>query len=154
MWKYLLILIILVGGTSEAFAQPGRGMDSTSRARIHQAREIFLKEKLELTDKEAKAFFPVFREYESKIRRGGKNKKQGREKGDEPALELTEEAAKQRLLTQRKQRQRKLNMRVAAEDAYLKVLPAKKLVKLERAEHEFRQKLLSRLKQRREGGRH
>lgn len=151
MWKYLLI-VVLFFATLTAQAQPG--MKGERFNQIKEAREAFLKEKLSLTEEESETFFPVFWQYEARIRKVSKGFILNRQGKTESIGQLSEQDAEVLLMTNRKRKQEILSLGTEAEDAYLQILSARKVVMLQLAEKEFKEKLLRRLRQQRKGERH
>lgn len=125
-------------------AQPG-GDDTSRFEQIRAAKEAFFREELLLSAKEAEQFFPIYWRYEGRIRRS--RRQMAREWGKEASPDLTEAEAKAQLLANREQRRETMVLHDEAEEAYLKVLPATKVIKIHDLERDFREKLLRRLKQ-------
>lgn len=153
MWKYMILLLLLVSASTQSWGQPGREQHSQEERfeRIRQAKEAFLREELQLTQTEVAAFFPVYWRYETRIHDIRREHRSSRKHKERP--ELTEAQALKELMTARQQRQDLLDLHIEAETAYLEHLPAAKVILLEAAEREFREKLLRRLRQDRGGGR-
>lgn len=149
MWKYLMVVFLFIG-TLSVQAQPGPRGERFDR--IKEARETFFREKLSLTAEESEAFFPIFWKYETQIRKARRSIGPGRQGGNLSLDNLSEQQAQELLASNRKRRKELLDLEAEAEDAFLKVLPARKVVILHRAEKEFREKLIRRLRQERKGG--
>lgn len=148
MLTTLLFILLLAPALR---AQIGRGGAGDRFARIKAAKEAFLREELALTPAEAEAFFPVYWRYEREIRQL-RPRMMGLRGGPPPtSATMTETEARAKLAENRQQRRELMALHNRAEDAYLKLLPATKVILLEPAEQAFRQELLSRLKQ--SGGR-
>lgn len=144
-------MVFLVTSTMMVRAQPGPRGERFEQ--IKEAREAFLKERLVLTAEESAAFFPTFWEYDAKVRKARRKAGMDR-RNNAPELDgLSESAALELIQQNRKQRQELLNLEIEAQEAFLKILPARKVVLLPPAEKAFREKLLQRLKQRRGGPR-
>lgn len=158
----LLFLLLLLCSTALA-AQPGpngpkRG-DRTERmnpeqrgerfARIKAARQAFITEELELTTKQAEAFFPVYWDFEMRMADGMKNGGP-RNRQDQEPQKLTEKEARTNLLQRRTHRQQMLTLSLEAEDEFLKLLPATKVIRLPEVEREFRKKLWERTRKRKD----
>ena len=151
--KQLICLFLLCFATFQLQAQPGGGFKERLEARgerfakIREAREAFIAERLELTPRQAEAFFPVFWSYEEKMREGmpRRDRKEG-----EATASLTEAQALTQLRSQQAQRQQLLDLKTEAEEAFLKILPATKVLRLPEVEKEFRQRLWERARQAKE----
>ena len=150
MWKYLLAIFMLLTSFT-AYAQPGGRGERFEQ--IKEARETFLKEELALTTEESAAFFPVFWEYDLKVRQARRKAGIDRRKNAPDLGALSEAEALALLRENRQRRQELLALEIEAQDAFLKILPARKVVLLPPAEKAFREKLLQRLQQRRGGPR-
>ena len=150
-----ILFLCLFGGAIQA--QPGNHPQRTERkelrperfAKIKAARQAYITEELELTEKEGKAFFPVFWSYEEKLKQSSAGSK---EKAFKNTV-LTEGEALEILHSHRARRQASLNMHMEAEEAYLKVLPARKVILLPEVERTFRKLLWERTREIRKGRR-
>lgn len=151
MWKYGL-MVLLVVSTFSIQAQPGARGERFEQ--IKAAREAFLKEQLALTSAESTAFFPTFWQYDAKVRKARRQAGMNRRNNPPDLGSLSEPEALELLRENRKRRQALLALEIEAQEAFLKILPARKVVLLYPAEKAFREKLLQRLRQRRGGPRH
>lgn len=148
--KQLIILFLLCFATLQLPAQPGVGFKERLEARgehfakIREAREAFIAEQLELTPRQSEAFFPVFWSYEEKMRDGMPRRDR---KDGETTAPLTETQALAQLRSQQAQRRQLLALKTEAEEAFLKIIPATKVIRLPEVEKEFRQRLWERAKQ-------
>lgn len=140
-------------------AQPGHhrpgppGADRPGEAnfeRIKAARQQFLIQRLELTEQEVAAFFPLFWRYDEEIRdlmrKEGPRMRDRRFGSQDP---LTEAEAREQLERQLDRMDRLSALKRESTEAYLKIVPAAKLIKLEEANRDFRKELLDRLRRRR-----
>jgi len=146
--KQLVFVILLCLVSVTAQAQPGNRTDRGERkemreerfAKIKAARQAYIREELKLTNKEASAFFPVFWSYEEKLKqRGPRNLNIGTDQKD-----LSEAEALEVLRGHQARRQASLNLNIEAEEAFLKVLPARKVILLPEVEKKFRKLLWER----------
>ncbi len=112
--------------------------------RIHLARQAFITEQLALSEAEAAAFFPVFWAYEKQLEAIRKEGLHGR-RSSEPVSEMTEAEAKAALRKLQGERKRITDLSIEAENKYMEILAAKKVLKLEAAERAFRKKLWDRM---------
>ena len=153
MWKQLLILLF-VGFSFVATAQGQADNREKRHERIRQARQAFITEQLELTTAEAEAFFSVFWDFQRRLDETRKKVFRGRRSyaPDRGISEMTEAEAKAAVLKLQKERMQVVALSVEAENRYLTILPAKKVLRLELAERAFRKKLWERMG--RERGRH
>lgn len=141
---YFLLILLLV--SSIVFAQGKQQGDKRSE-KIEALRIAFLTERLELTPEEAEKFWPVYREFSEKQ----KAIRKSRNKDFKTIDEMSEEEANQ-YANENREIERKEN---ALRDEYYvkfrKILPAKKVVKLQEADKEFRRRLLERMQKQKEG---
>lgn len=152
----LIFSLCFLGGALQA--QPGgrpqqraerKEMRQERFAKIKAARQAYITEELELTEKEGKAFFPVFWSYEDKLRQRGAGAMEKNYKN----TDLTEGEALEILHGHRARRQASLNLNIEAEEAYLKVLPSHKVILLPEVERKFRKLLWERTRDARKGRR-
>lgn len=118
--------------------------------KIRAYKTAYITEKVELTPAEAEKFWPVYNKYDeelSKLHRQERREIFETVKGDLDAL--TEEQAQDLVKAIRELKQKEQQTHEALFDELLKILPAKKILKLKRAEEEFKRSLLNRFKNRR-----
>ncbi|MGN6539825.1 MAG: hypothetical protein ACTHKY_03345 [Ginsengibacter sp.] len=124
MKKYLLILLILFGTVSFASAQNGQRGEKIQALKI-----AFITQKLQLTSAEAEKFWPVYNNYENEI-------KQVRSRGNSDVLDNEEKL---------------LDIRKKYKPSFEKILGPQRLNDLYNAERDFRNVLIKRLKEQRQG---
>lgn len=152
--KQLICLFLLCFATLQVQAQPGAGFKERLEARgerfakIKEAREAFIAEQLALTPKQAAAFFPVFWSYEEQLRDG--LPRRDRSASAAPEKPLTEAEALAQLRADRQRRQQMLDLKTKAEEDFIKIIPASKVIRLPEVEKEFRQRLWERTRQAKE----
>lgn len=139
MKKITLILLVSLMSWS-SFSQ-----NSDKREKIKALKIAFISERLALTELEAQKFWPIYNAYESKkdIQR-----KLGYTKQQQISEDMTEASANtilNDLITLENDRQ---NTRIEYIQNLLKVMPAKKVVKLRIAEDDFNTKMLQEYKKR------
>lgn len=138
MTKLLIALALLL--PAAAAAQPG----AAALERVRAAHEAFLIQELELTEAEQAAFLPIFWKYEEQLR-AVRDDAPLRRRAEPPA---TDAEARRRITERYERLQRALDVRRAADEAYLKVLPARKVLRLPAVEADFRRELRSRVRDR------
>jgi hypothetical protein len=149
----LLIIMALIAQTSlvnaqqEKYPSGQKGKHSGSnREKIEAQRVAFITQELDLTPDEAKVFWPVYNEYDSKRH---ELKKSFKHTGDlhKPEIEkLTEKEAVQILDNQIIEAQKLLDLRKEYHAKFKSVLPAVKVLQLYDAEREFQKMLIDRLR--------
>jgi len=138
--KYLLSVFALLFIVSSLNGQ--RRDHGEMREEIKAQKIAFITKKLELTPEEAEAFWPLYNEYQDK-------EMELRPDFERPGR-VSEERARQLLNQYFENEEKRLNLQKNYYNRFLNVLPARKVVRLHMVEREFKQKLLERLKERRE----
>jgi hypothetical protein len=138
--KYLLTLFALLIIVSSATGQ--RRDFGEMREEIKAQKIAFITKKLELTPDEAVAFWPLYNEYQDK-------EMELRPDFERPGR-VSEELARQLLNQYFENEEKRLSLQKNYYNRFLDVLPARKVVRLHMVEREFKQKLLEKLKERRE----
>ncbi|MBS3913512.1 MAG: hypothetical protein KG003_03375 [Bacteroidetes bacterium] len=141
--KYgLWICALAIASAANAQDGPPPG-DSTRKAKMEELkktrRELFIK-KLSLTDEESKKFFPIYDEYQLKLRterRAFKDKWKGKKPED-----LTEEEANVYLKDAIDLRSKELELFKTYSEKLKTVIPVKKVVMLPRVEKEIQHELI------------
>lgn len=146
MKKLILIATILVFTISLAIAQSGEKEKSD---KLRSVKVAFITEKLDLSVSEAEAFWPLYNEFDNAMRETRKTMKAkhgGREKTN--IENITEEEAKQILADRLKHEEEVMNLKKTYTEKFLAVLPATKVVKLFKAEEDFKRELLRSMRDR------
>ncbi len=126
MKKYLLILLVFFGSFSFVHAQSGNGQRAE---KIQELKIAFISQKLRLTPSEAEKFWPVYNEYNNEIKNLRANDRDG---------EVLEND------------QKLLNIKKKYSPAFENVLGPQRVNELFKAEGQFRNVLIQRLKERRQ----
>lgn len=146
-----MLLLFFMSVSAIASAQPGgqgrEEMRQQRHERIRLARQAFIAEQLELSKAEAAAFFPVFWSYQDQLNKIKREGLRGRRSSspDRGVSNMTEAEAKAAILKLQQKRKRLGDLNVEAENKYLEILSAKKVLKLELAERAFRETLWERM---------
>jgi hypothetical protein len=119
MKKYLLILTLLLGSLSVAFAQEGEGMDKQEK--IQALYVAYVTQQLQLTPDEAQKFWPLHTQFANELK--GVNK-------DLPELD---------------KEQARLNIKKKYQDNFSKILGANRCERFFKMNDEFKKKLRERL---------
>lgn len=146
MKRTILILAVFCLGISAGIAQPGEG-PGRNREKIEAQKIAFLTNKLALTPAEAQKFWPVYNEFDDKrekLMKSNRERHRGIREMDEGAL--SEENAARLADEELIEAQQMLDLRKEYHSKFKSVLPASKVLKLYRAEDEFKRVLLDRLK--------
>ena len=147
--KKLILYLSLMILTVVCKAQPPQQDEADKREKAEAYKIAFITEKLELTPKEAEAFWPVYNEYNLKV-------KALRDKDRERALAFKKQTPKpsdqesERFMSEYftfRQQELELTRKYVSE--FKKVLPAYKVARLITLEQEFKHQLLNKLKEHR-----
>ena len=119
------------------------------KEKLESHKIAFITEKVGLTPEEAKEFWPVYQEYDDK--RSALREDIRPEKVPD---DLSEEEAMQRINQLIKHDQQASDLRAEYTKKFLDVLPATKVLKLHRAEMEFKREMLRKVRERMHKRRH
>jgi hypothetical protein len=140
--KHILLILILT------FSLTTFSQDKGKRERIQALKVAFITNQLDLSTGEAQQFWPIYNAYDydnNKLRR------QGFEKRKETDFEdLSENEAKTMLENMISLENQKHELREKFVNDLMKVLPAKKIIKLKVAEDAFNKRMLEEMKKRRD----
>ena len=141
--KTLKILLITLFVSASVFGQ------RPNREKIKALKIAHITEQLDLSKDEAQNFWPVYNDYEkSENKLRARFNKIGKDAQPEA---LSEGEAKVLLLNMVKLDKERVGLRSEKLDDLMKVLPAKKIVKLVQAEKSFKRKMLQEFKSRHAG---
>lgn len=125
MKKYLLIVLLITASVSLATAQNGN-----THERVQALKVAFITQKLHLSASEAEKFWPVYNQYDNEIMQLRSSSKNGDVLDNEQKL---------------------LDIRKKYKPAFESILGPQRLNDLYNAERQFRNVLIQRLKERRQG---
>lgn len=147
------LTLLLWGLSNPTFAQPGNrpGQSNENREgmqqrhdKVKEARQAFLAERMKLTTTEAAAFFPLYEKFDTEIRQARRRRfKQFQGIDEENPTEAEAQLYIQATLDAEAD---KIDILRRAAAAYLEVIPATKLIKMEPAERAFRRELVKRFR--------
>lgn len=135
MKKIFITLLVIFAFSAAGISQRGE--------RIQSLRIAFITEELDLTPKESQAFWPIYNELLSK--KEGLRGKEIRNSDQD----ITDEEANALLKKSFENEQKRLDLKREYFQKLKQVLPPRKLVRLPKAEQQFKRKLLRQVKQRR-----
>lgn len=133
----ILFMLLLA---APGFAQ-SRGEGQSKHEEIEAIKAAFITKKLDLTAEEAKAFWPVYNDYQRELSAIIRERRQNfKSSGGNPSNKLNADFNfESQVLALKKNYQKEFS----------KVLPPQKVLTLYRAEREFREQLIRELKERR-----
>ena len=138
--KKVFIIIFVILTSWSTFSQ-----NSDKREKIKALKVAFISEQLALTEAEAQKFWPIYNAYETEK---DMQRKLGYDKHKQISDDMTEAQAKIILNDLIKFEKERQNFRVDYIESLMKVMPAKKVIKLRTAEDEFNRKMLHEYKKR------
>lgn len=137
-WYFkILTLILFLTGTSIAFAQQGRD-------KVEALRMAFISKKLELSTSESEKFWPVYNEYNDKVKAIRKNLRQSYRAKSET---MTDKDAEELYILEIQSRQAETDVHKLYAEKIKNMLGAKRLAKLRLAEEEFKRELVKTIKE-------
>jgi len=140
MKKLLSILVICLLVSSYAQAQK----KGKRQEKIKSLRIAFITDKLQLTTDESEKFWPLYNEYDSK-RKALRKSFQKNKRTDE----LTDDEAEKQINAKFESQEKMIQLKRSYFEKFKKVLPAKKVAQLGKAEREFRAVVLKERRKRR-----
>lgn len=151
--KRILLLTTLCLFAFQSYAQRGGG---PGNPKIKAYKIAFITEKLNLSESEAAKFWPVYNQYEKtkfSLHRREKKEIRNKVKAAGGIDKISNSQAESFLATMRDIRKAQYDNKTTFHNSIVDILPAKKVLLLEIAEHEFNKRLMERLKDRRKNRR-
>lgn len=122
---------------------PALSLSQGDRNKVEALRAAFISKKLDLSGSEADKFWPVYNEYNDKVKALRRNLRQSYRKRAEP---LSEADAEELYQLELKTRQAEWEVHKLYTEKLKGIIGVKKMVRLRVAEEEFRRDMLSTLK--------
>ena len=147
MKKFITTISILMFASAFCSAQPRNG---EGNARIHAAKMAYIVDRLHMSPNQAAAFTPVFNEYHRDL----KTVRQTfftKYKGTNPD-QANDATSRQWIDDNLDYQQQVIELKRHYNDRYLKIMSPQQLSDLYKADREFNQMLMQRLRQQRNGG--
>jgi hypothetical protein len=145
MKKTVFLTIIWLLCSMAAFAQPGKNMEQAEE-RIEAMRVAFITDKLRLTPEESQNFWPVYNQYQDELKG-----LRGKLRPKKEVFEMSDSEAENFIRDHLDMEQKELDLKRAYFERLRKVIPFRKIAMLGRLEQQFKEKLLQRIAERREG---
>ena len=146
MKKLLQVFLIVLVTTTAVWAQQGPGF-----ARIHAAKMAYITDRLHLTSEQSYRFIPLYNDYEREIKETRQYYFRKYKNGNNMD-EATDAASLQYIDDNLDYQQQIIEIKRKYNDRFLKIISPQQLTDLYKAEREFKQLLLQRLKSHRNGG--
>lgn len=146
--KKIVLLTVMFAFIASGFAQPGNKEHKDTWEKYRAEKVAFLTNYLELTPPEAQKFWPVYNQLETERWESQKTRKELEEKVLEAEESMTDNQIKQ--LTREFAGSLKKEADMAAEynEKFLDILPPGKVLKLYKAENEFRMHMIKKFRDR------
>ncbi len=126
----ILVICLLVSSYAQA-------QKKGNKERVKALRIAFITDKLQLTTEESEKFWPLYNEYASK--RKALRDEYRKDKGTE---ELTNDEAERQIDANLENQEKMIRLKRSYIEKFKKVLPAKKVAQLGKAEREFKSAIL------------
>lgn len=136
-FKYILAFVIAVFATKFSYAQPGK------QSKIEALKVSFITKKINLTPNEAQSFWPLYNEYNDKIKFARKN---FRRQNDKVTDFKTDAEADDFLSAELKLQQTEVDLQKEYFEKFKKILGSKKTGLLRKAEEEFKKEIIKTIK--------
>ena len=139
-------MVVMIAGVTPVLAQQ-RGQQALMR--IHAAKIAYITDRLRLSQEQAGNFIPLYNDYEKEVR-NTRLSYLGKYKG--PHSNDTDDAASRKYIDDNLDYQQAIiDLKRRYNDRFVKIISAQQLADLYNAEREFRQMLMKRLNQNRQG---
>jgi predicted nucleic acid-binding Zn-ribbon protein len=146
MKKLIFYFFLLIGVTAFAQPKPPVKPERPDAEKMESIKVAFITEKLELTPKEAEAFWPLYKQYEKELKTIRTKQREANKQFSQKTTPTEQEADK--LLTEYAQlKQQEVDIIKRYIPEFKKILPNIKVARLLSIEHEFKMQLLHRLKE-------
>jgi len=139
MKTFFLLLSLTIGLTVSAQKPSTEAMEKIEAARI-----ALISERLELTPEQAEKFWPIYREFGNKRKEISKDFRNTRRNFD--PNQATEEENKKMLEMATKVKEQQLNLEKEYSQRILRVISTRQLNNLRKAESDFKEMLLKRIR--------
>ncbi len=150
MSRFIGVFLIIFASAFAVKAQE-RHVPERAMERIHAAKMVYITDRLKLTSAQSMDFLPIYKDYEQDKRECRKKYLQ-KYKGME--MEDADDATSKQYIDDNLDYQQEIiQLKRKYNERFLKIISPQQLADLNEAERDFKQLLMQRLKERREGGR-
>ncbi len=141
------LLLILFVGTGTLLAQEEPDFQG-KKENIESMKIAFITKKLELTPEEAQQFWPVYNQYNDKMKELRKKRRLASREARQNFDALTDKELEQLVNNDLINRQKDLDLQKEYNEKFKAILPIRKVAKLYAAEEQFKVVLINKLKER------
>ena len=131
--KYIIVLIVALLATQASYAQKG------NHDKVEALKVSFITDKLKLSTQEAQSFWPLYNEYNDKIKFARKNFRQQYNNINDFK---TDKEAETYLAAELNLKQKEYEVYRDYYEKFKKILPVKKVAAVKRAEEDFKKELI------------
>ena len=140
MRTYKIFILLIFFNFSKGFAQ-------SEKDKLEVLRVSFISKEIELTINESEKFWPVYNEYNDKVKAVKRNLRQSYKRKKEP---LSDADAEELHILEIQSRQAELDLYKQYSEKIKLIIGVKKLVKLRLAEEEFKRQIINTIKEKNE----
>lgn len=147
---YLLSMVLFICATSGTL----RAQSQEQIDKFNEERVAYFTEKLEFTDAESKAFWPIYNDFQNRKMKLVEDERNTWSYAHKNADNLSDKEILETLAKGQNLKQQQLDLeKEYYQEKFLEALPAKKVLKLGKVEWDFRRYLLHKLREEGKGGR-
>jgi hypothetical protein len=150
--KKIVLLTVMFAFIASGFAQPGNKEHEDRWEKYRAEKVAFLTNYLELTPTEAQKFWPVYNQLEKERWESQKTRKELEEKVLEAEESMTDNQIKQLTREFAGSLKKEADMAADYNEKFLDILPPGKVLKLYKAENEFRMHMIKKFRDQRRKG--
>tara|TARA_B100000809_G_scaffold146995_1_gene144522 strand:+ start:10666 stop:11169 length:504 start_codon:yes stop_codon:yes gene_type:complete len=140
--SFTAFAILLV---TTSFGQKPKADKKAHKEKIQAMKIGYITEKLDLSSKEAEAFWPIYNEFDAKMDEARKFMRKTHKK-EESIDDMTNAEVERMIEDINNMRQKELDILKEYNIKFKAILPIKKVAKLHKAEHGFKRELLKKLR--------
>ena len=144
--RKLYLILFIIGASTSLFAQGPRARLQEKRDNIEAQKVAFITKKLNLTPEEAQQFWPVYNQFQEKIKENRKKRRVEHRDAKENFDAMSDKEVEQIVDNEMNFRQKELDIQREYHAKFKAILPIKKVAKLYEAEEQFKLYLLGELK--------
>jgi Spy/CpxP family protein refolding chaperone len=145
-------IILMVAATSTIYAQHSDKDHDNKWEKFRAEKISFLTNELDLTPEEAQKFWPVYNQLENERWEAQKQRRELEEQVREAEESMSDRKIVQLTRDYAGSMQKEANMLVEYNEKFLEILPPSKVLRLYKAENEFRFQMIKKFRDRRRNG--
>lgn len=150
--KRIIAIAVFIAAVSFSFAQPDDKKHEDRWEKYRAEKIAFLTSNLELSPAEAQKFWPVYNQLEKERWEAQKFRREMEERVVEAEETMSDEKIKQLTREFAGSLRKEADLLVKYNEKFLEILPAGKVLKLYKAENEFRMYMIKKFRDRKKNG--